>query len=105
MDAGSQERAIEPAKQSDASEGIPTVGLMSLHLAALDEEATIRFVCKALEHGRGGWICPVNLDVLRQVVECPDVRGLVESADLVVADGMPLVWAARVRGTPLPARV
>jgi N-acetylglucosaminyldiphosphoundecaprenol N-acetyl-beta-D-mannosaminyltransferase len=28
-----------------------------------------------------------------------------EQADLIVADGMPLVWASRLRGTPLPERV
>ncbi len=30
---------------------------------------------------------------------------LVHAADLVLADGQPLVWASRVRGTPLKARV
>ena len=28
-----------------------------------------------------------------------------DEADLVVADGMPLVWASRLQGTPLPGRV
>jgi len=30
---------------------------------------------------------------------------LVAGAELVVADGMPLVWGARLKGTPLPGRV
>ena len=30
---------------------------------------------------------------------------MLASAELVVADGMPLVWASRVAGTPLPERV
>jgi N-acetylglucosaminyldiphosphoundecaprenol N-acetyl-beta-D-mannosaminyltransferase len=55
--------------------------------------------------GRGGWICPTNLDVLRQVVISPELRALVEDADLVVADGMPLLWASRVQGAALPERV
>ncbi|MFI6599044.1 WecB/TagA/CpsF family glycosyltransferase [Nonomuraea sp. NPDC050536] len=33
------------------------------------------------------------------------MRGLVDSAEIVVADGMPLVWASRLAGTPLPERV
>src|SRR5690606_36667715 len=33
-------------------------------------------------------------------------RELVKSADLVVADGMPLIWASRLQGPPLlPERV
>ena len=33
------------------------------------------------------------------------VRAYLDDADLVVADGMPLVWASRLSGTPLPERV
>ena len=33
------------------------------------------------------------------------LRDLVASASLVVADGMPLLWAAKLLGDPLPARV
>ena len=33
------------------------------------------------------------------------MRAYLDDADLVVADGMPLVWASRLAGTPLPERV
>jgi N-acetylglucosaminyldiphosphoundecaprenol N-acetyl-beta-D-mannosaminyltransferase len=33
------------------------------------------------------------------------VRALFAAADLVVADGMPLVWAGELQGSPLPERV
>lgn len=81
------------------------IALMGLELVGLTEGETIETVLRALEEGRGGWICPVNLDVLRQTVADGELRALVSSADLVVADGMPLVWAARLQGTPLPGRV
>ena len=81
------------------------VALMGVELARLDEAETIAVVLDALDTGRGGWICPVNLDVLRQIVESDGLRTLVGEADLVVADGMPLLWAARLQGTPLPGRV
>lgn len=84
---------------------IEHVALMGLDLAPLTEAETIEFVLEALEGGRGGWICPVNLDVLRQIVDSGELRELVSSADLIVADGMPLVWAAHLQGTPLPERV
>ena len=35
----------------------------------------------------------------------PRVRGYLDDADLIVADGMPLVWASKLTGTPLPERV
>jgi N-acetylglucosaminyldiphosphoundecaprenol N-acetyl-beta-D-mannosaminyltransferase len=83
----------------------PTVPLMGLNVAAVSERDTINYVLNGLGRRRGGWICPANLDVLRQWRGSADVRELVAAADLVVADGMPLVWAGELQGSPLPERV
>lgn len=55
--------------------------------------------------GRGGQIITPNIDILRRAVREREARHHVESASLVVADGAPLIWASRLRGQPLPARV
>jgi N-acetylglucosaminyldiphosphoundecaprenol N-acetyl-beta-D-mannosaminyltransferase len=81
------------------------VELMGLELAGLSEAETVAHVLAALDEQRGGWVCPVNLDVLRQVVASAGLRELVASAELAVADGMPLLWASRLQGTPLPERI
>lgn len=78
---------------------------MGLGVAAVSERATIEYVLEGVAEGRGGWICPVNLDVLRQWRDSAEVRGLLAEADLVVADGMPLVWAGELQGSPFPGRV
>lgn len=78
---------------------------MGLAFDPLDEAETVANILDAVRARRGGWICPTNLDVLRQRTASLQIRELVDSADLVVADGMPLVWASRVAGTPLPERV
>ena len=83
----------------------PTVALMGLDVAAVSERETINYVLDGLGRRRGGWVCPANLDVLRQWRGSADVRELVAAADLVVADGMPLVWAGELQGSPLPERV
>jgi N-acetylglucosaminyldiphosphoundecaprenol N-acetyl-beta-D-mannosaminyltransferase len=81
------------------------VTLMGVKLAALSEAQVVEQAASGLEEGRGGWICPVNLDVLHQLVGSAELRQLVGSADLLIADGMPLLWAARLQDTPLPERV
>src|SRR5579871_2621571 len=83
----------------------PTVPLMGLELAAVSEQETIRIVLAGVAEGRGGWICPVNLDVLLQSRRSSDVQALLAPADLVVADGMPLIWAGGLQGARLPERV
>jgi N-acetylglucosaminyldiphosphoundecaprenol N-acetyl-beta-D-mannosaminyltransferase len=46
-----------------------------------------------------------NLDFLRRYASDAEVRELYDHADIRVADGMPLVWACRLQGQPLPERV
>lgn len=50
-------------------------------------------------------VVTVNLDFVRVARRQPRFRALVNNADLAVADGMPLVWASRLAGRPLPERV
>ncbi|MGW0804163.1 WecB/TagA/CpsF family glycosyltransferase [Nonomuraea sp. NPDC002799] len=72
---------------------------------AVTEDEVVRRVGDELAAGRGGRIVTPNVDICRAAATDPALRHLVCSADLVVADGMPLVWAARLLGTPLPQRV
>nr|QZD57917.1 WecB/TagA/CpsF family glycosyltransferase [Glycomyces sp. TRM65418] len=69
------------------------------------EPEAVRRVLDALESGRGGRIVTPNVDIVAAARNSRELRRLVDAADLVVADGAPLVWASRVAGNPLPARV
>jgi N-acetylglucosaminyldiphosphoundecaprenol N-acetyl-beta-D-mannosaminyltransferase len=84
---------------------LASVSLLGLEFAAVSERETVDYVLDGVAAGRGGWICPVNLDVLRQWRQSAEVRELVSRADLVVADGMPLIWAGALQGSRLPERV
>jgi N-acetylglucosaminyldiphosphoundecaprenol N-acetyl-beta-D-mannosaminyltransferase len=81
------------------------IDMMGLSIDRVSESETVEHAIAGVRRGEGGWICPANLDVLRQVVISPELRALVEDADLIVADGMPLLWASRVQGAALPERV
>jgi N-acetylglucosaminyldiphosphoundecaprenol N-acetyl-beta-D-mannosaminyltransferase len=50
-------------------------------------------------------VVAVNLDCLRIAQVDDEFRQTINEADLAVADGMPLVWASRLGGRPLPERV
>ena len=84
---------------------IPTVDLMGVSIHAADENACIDHVIQHASRGNGGWVVTANLDHLRRLVRQRSYRELCSEATLMVPDGMPLVWASRIRGTPLPERV
>lgn len=69
------------------------------------EAEVIAIVQRAVADGRGGRIITPNVDILRACRSDVDLLAHVRDASLVVADGAPLIWASRLAGRPLPARV
>lgn len=74
-------------------------------MAVVTEASAVRAIIGAAETSRGHWTITANLDHLRRYHCDPVQRGLIDDADLVVADGMPLIWASRLAGEPLPERI
>jgi len=81
------------------------VSLMGMQIDRVTENQAVATIGQSLAAGRGGWVITPNLEHLRRFSKEASLRPFFETADLVLADGMPLVWASRLAGTPLPARV
>jgi N-acetylglucosaminyldiphosphoundecaprenol N-acetyl-beta-D-mannosaminyltransferase len=65
-------------------------------------------VARIEEHIReGGFhqIATANVDFLKNAIQSQKLRDILCSCDLVVPDGMPIVWMSRLIGTPLKERV
>jgi N-acetylglucosaminyldiphosphoundecaprenol N-acetyl-beta-D-mannosaminyltransferase len=93
-----------------SSPGLPPVhadrvSLLGVEFDRITHSGVVARVAAALDQGEGGWVVTPNVDILRQAVRAPESRALLEQATLVLADGMPLFWASRLQGTPLPERV
>lgn len=84
---------------------IPVVRLKGVELHAITEKQCIELILKRLDEGIGGTVVTPNLDILRRCTKDLLFATLVSESDLVVADGMPLIWASRLQGTPLPERI
>lgn len=82
-----------------------TIDLHGTALHRLTRGEVVERVFGALAQQRGGWIVTVNVDHLRRYGRDPELARTCAEADLRVADGVPLLWAARLRATPLPDRV
>ena len=49
------------------------------------------------------WTC--NVDHLMKLTRDGEFRDIYEASDLVLADGMPLVWVSKLFGRPIPERI
>jgi N-acetylglucosaminyldiphosphoundecaprenol N-acetyl-beta-D-mannosaminyltransferase len=81
--------------------GIPIDDLtMAEALDRLEE-----FVVIGRESGKSHQVATVNADFVVKAQYDPELRYLLQESDLATADGMPLVWGARLLGVPLVERV
>ena len=101
------DEALKPRIDSPSprTAGLPTVQVGGVTLHDLTEAQCIAHVLAELDAGRGGWLVTLNVNHLRTVRCDPAYAALCTQATLTVADGMPLVWASRLQGTALRARV
>ncbi|NTU78086.1 MAG: WecB/TagA/CpsF family glycosyltransferase [Chloroflexales bacterium] len=63
------------------------------------------FIATGRATGRTAQIATVNADFVVNSLHDPELRRILQEADMSTADGMPLVWASRMLGGPLPGRV
>ena len=93
-----------------ATASVPRVSLGGLRLAVLDTEQTANFmidvVSPARRIGRPLYLTSANGEVLSRCSTEPMTGRLFRAADLINADGQPLVTVSRFKSsTPLPERV
>lgn len=107
--------ANAPGPRASAGCGEPDAGsaggqssraaLVGIAFDRLTETEVVEHIVDAMRSGRGGWVATPNIDICRLAERDPRLQELISSASLTVPDGMPLVWAATLRGDPLAERV
>ena len=86
---------------SDSTAGAPgglprRIRLMGMPIDPVTQAEAIGHILSSVARGVGGWVITPNLDHLRLYRKHEHLRPMYEEAELVVADGMPLLWASRL---------
>jgi N-acetylglucosaminyldiphosphoundecaprenol N-acetyl-beta-D-mannosaminyltransferase len=100
-----EELSVSRASEREEPMRFDSLDFFGVRIDVVDERTAIEYVIGSIQAGRGGWVVTPNVDQLRVLHSRPELRNLVSTADLSVADGMPLIWASRIRGETLPQRV
>ncbi|MEX3951582.1 WecB/TagA/CpsF family glycosyltransferase [Paraburkholderia sp. EG287B] len=85
----------------------PSIPLFGLNIAAVSFDTALDVLCTAAlqRDGRAQVAVTPNVDHVVRLDTQPDLQRLYRTADFLFADGMPVVWASRLFGAPLPERV
>lgn len=79
--------------------------MMGCQIDNLSMEETLQRVDSLIRAGRPHQQVVVNVDKLVKASGDAELRRIINDCDLVNADGMPVVWAARLLGKPLKERM
>ena len=81
------------------------ISMMGCLIDNLSMEETLQRVDGFIRAGTPHQHVVVNVDKLVKASREPELRRIINACDLINADGMPVVWAARLLGKPLKERV
>jgi N-acetylglucosaminyldiphosphoundecaprenol N-acetyl-beta-D-mannosaminyltransferase len=84
---------------------IEPVWVWGVPSAPVTLEEAVEAVDALIERRRPSYFITANLHYLMLSNENPDLAAVNDGAAFILADGAPVVWAARRRPTPLPERV
>lgn len=94
---------MRPASEVDFSR--PVHCLLGLPFDAITQAEAVARIHEAVEHRRSMFLSTPNLNFLVACQTDAEFRSSVVHSDLSVADGMPIVWLAKLLGIPIAERV
>src|SRR5271155_5559448 len=68
-------------------------------------DEAVALIEEQIREGGFHQVATANVDFLRNALHDEDLRNILCSCEMIVPDGMPVVWMSRLIGTPLKERV
>jgi N-acetylglucosaminyldiphosphoundecaprenol N-acetyl-beta-D-mannosaminyltransferase len=81
------------------------VEVLGVGLRATDYAGGIKFLEELAQRGKPGMVTACNTHLVALARQQPEFGKILEGFDLLLPDGMPLVWAMRKRGAAIKDRV
>ena len=81
------------------------VRVVSLLPDVVNRESVIEKIAELVKNGKGGYVCFSTVHMVMESYDNPEYGAKINAADLIVTDGMPLVWMQKMQGVKTASRV
>jgi N-acetylglucosaminyldiphosphoundecaprenol N-acetyl-beta-D-mannosaminyltransferase len=92
-------------KRSARTGDVPARRVLGMRVDATSYAHAVETILAQAEAGAGGVTCVATVHMVMEAFDAPDYRAIVNAAELVTPDGVPLVWMLRALGLPGARRV
>jgi N-acetylglucosaminyldiphosphoundecaprenol N-acetyl-beta-D-mannosaminyltransferase len=97
--SGSQ-KPIREASNESGDKNLVSVPVLGTRVAAISFADAIRWLSAAANDGRRAHVACANVYSVVMAHDRPEYASCLNGANLIIADGMPIVWALRILGHP-----
>jgi N-acetylglucosaminyldiphosphoundecaprenol N-acetyl-beta-D-mannosaminyltransferase len=89
----------------EMSEKPGRVRAVSLYPDVTDHQRAVQRVAELVAQGAGGYVCFSTVHMIMESHDSPEFGAKVNAADMIVPDGMPIVWMQKLQGRDHAERV
>lgn len=79
--------------------------LLNTYINDVTMSETIDAIEKMIAADEKSYVVAINVDVVMKIENDPYLKKIVDSANMVLVDGKPLVWISKLHGRPLKAKI
>ena len=79
--------------------------LLNTFINNVDMNETLTEIEEMISKEKKSYIVAINVDVVMKIENDQYLKKIVDSADMVLVDGKPLVWISKMHGKPLKAKI
>ena len=90
---------------SSGDNGLPRLSVLGVPVACATYDSALQNIKQLAGSSRPTAVCPANTHILGEARHNPQFRQVLGKFDLVLPDGMPIIWALNSRGASLRDRV
>lgn len=82
-----------------------TINILGTRISRVNYQSALEIIQKLAQKPRPTAVCPANTHILAEARHDPEFADVMSKFDVVLPDGMPVVWAMNSRGAGLDDRV
>lgn len=92
-------------ESADMTKSIPVVSVFGIPVCKWGMQDTVSYLTKSVVAGQPHHVITANPIMMMAAIENSDYKSMMQSAELIVADGTGVVWASHKGGDPVAERV
>lgn len=79
--------------------------LLNTYVNNIDMSETITLIEQMIAGNKKAYVVAINVDVVIKIEHDSELKKVVDSADMVLVDGKPLIWISKLHRNPVKAKI